>query len=111
MSTVTIRGLSDETHENLRQLAASNNRSMEAEAREALDQYCGVPGVSWAVVNSQVTPSPRFAGLISGLLALFASAGLTAQANVNKASKPTITPAKSQHTTMKADSTYTKAYS
>ena len=35
MSTVTIRGLSDETHENLRQLAASNNRSMEAEAREA----------------------------------------------------------------------------
>ena len=61
MSTVTIRGLSDETHENLRQLAASNNRSMEAEAREALDQYCGVPGVSWAVVNSQVTPSPRFA--------------------------------------------------
>ena len=64
MSTVTIRGLSDETHENLRQLAASNNRSMEAEAREALDQYCGVPGVSWAVVNSQVTPSPRFAGLI-----------------------------------------------
>ena len=71
MSTVTIRGLSDETHENLRQLAASNNRSMEAEAREALDQYCGVPGVSWAVVDSQVTLSPRFAGLISGLLALF----------------------------------------
>ena len=69
MSTVTIRGLSDETHENLRQLAASNNRSMEAEAREALDQYCGVPGVSWAVVNSQVTPSPPVCWPYSRLLA------------------------------------------
>ena len=111
MSTITIRGLSDETHENLSQLAASNNRSMEAEAREALDQYCGVPGVSWTVVNSQVTLSPRFAGLLSGLLALFTFACAVRPADANKASKPTITPAKSQHTTLDADSTYTKAYS
>lgn len=33
MSTITIRGLSDEVRDELKRLAALNNRSMEAEAR------------------------------------------------------------------------------
>ena len=33
MSTITIRGLSDEVRDELKGLAALNNRSMEAEAR------------------------------------------------------------------------------
>lgn len=38
MSTLTIRSLSERTHDNLRVAAARNRRSMEAEARVALDQ-------------------------------------------------------------------------
>lgn len=33
MSTITIRGLSDEVRDELKRLAALNNRSVEAEAR------------------------------------------------------------------------------
>ena len=69
-----------------------------------------IPSPRFADLTAVCWPYLWFAGLISGLLALFASAGLTTQANVNKASKPTITPAKSQHTRMEADNTYTKAY-
>ena len=36
MSTITIRGLSDEVRDELKRLAALNNRSMEAEAREEM---------------------------------------------------------------------------
>ena len=39
MSTSTIRGLSDEVRDELKRLAALNNRSMEAEAREALTRH------------------------------------------------------------------------
>ena len=39
MSTITIRGLSDEVRDELKRLAALNNRSMEAEAREALTRH------------------------------------------------------------------------
>ncbi len=38
-------------------------------------------------------PLPQFAGLIAYLLALLMFAGVTAQANVNKPSKPTSGPA------------------
>ena len=39
MSTITIRGLSDEVRDELKRLAALNNRSMEAEAHEALTRH------------------------------------------------------------------------
>ena len=39
MSTITIRGLSDEVRDELKRLAALNNRSVEAEAREALTSH------------------------------------------------------------------------
>ena len=39
MSIITIRGLSDEVRDELKRFAALNNRSMEAEAREALTRH------------------------------------------------------------------------
>lgn len=39
MSTITIRGLSDEVRDELKRFAALNNRSMKAEAREALTRH------------------------------------------------------------------------
>lgn len=40
MATLTIRNLDDELKHSLRRIAANSHRSMEAEAREALRQYC-----------------------------------------------------------------------
>ena len=39
MSIITIRGLSDEVRDELKRFAALNNRSMEAEVREALTRH------------------------------------------------------------------------
>ena len=39
MSTITIRGLSDEVRDEVTRFAALINRSMEAEAREALTRH------------------------------------------------------------------------
>ena len=41
MAILSIRRLSDETHARLRVRAATNGRSMEAEARAILDEACG----------------------------------------------------------------------
>ena len=51
------------------------------------------PWLSWVPEVLGPHKRCRFAGPIRGLLALFTFAGLTAQANVNKASKPRIGPA------------------
>ena len=49
MATITIRGLSDEVRDELKRLAALNNRSMEAEAREALTRHTLANSVrAWA---------------------------------------------------------------
>ncbi len=45
MSTITIRGLSDEVRDELKRLAALNNRSMEAEACEVLTRHTLVNSV------------------------------------------------------------------
>ncbi|MSP88796.1 MAG: plasmid stabilization protein [Alphaproteobacteria bacterium] len=41
MATLSIRNLPDDVHQRLRLRAASNCRSMEAEAREVLAKACG----------------------------------------------------------------------
>lgn len=58
MSTLTIRGLDDETHTRLRVQAAQHGRSMEAEVR--------------AILQDSVTPPPSPGGLGSRIHARFA---------------------------------------
>ena len=61
MSTLTIRGLDDETHARLRVQAAQHGRSMEAEVR--------------AILQASVAPPPTPRGLGSRIHARFAGLG------------------------------------
>ncbi|WP_433871375.1 FitA-like ribbon-helix-helix domain-containing protein [Saccharopolyspora sp. CA-218241] len=61
MSTLTIRGLDDETHARLRVQAAQHGRSMEAEVRE--------------ILQTAVAPPPPSRGLGSRIRARFAGLG------------------------------------
>lgn len=61
MSTLTIRGLDDETHARLRVQAAQHGHSMEAEVR--------------AILQAAVAPPPPTRGLGSRIHARFAGLG------------------------------------
>lgn len=61
MGTLTIRGLDDETHTQLRVQAAQHGRSMEAEVR--------------AILHDSLSPSPPTRGLGSRIHARFAAIG------------------------------------
>jgi plasmid stability protein len=50
MAVLNIRNLDDAVHQRLRERAAANGRSMEAEAREILAQVCASPSSKADVV-------------------------------------------------------------
>ncbi|GAB3751575.1 FitA-like ribbon-helix-helix domain-containing protein [Microlunatus parietis] len=47
MSTITVRNLPEATRRALKERAARNNRSMEAEARSILEEAVGDGGPNW----------------------------------------------------------------
>lgn len=60
VATITVRGLDDEVQRRLKQRAAGNNRSMEAEARAILNEAVQERefGVAWIEMSSRLRGDP-----------------------------------------------------
>ncbi len=70
MGAITIRNLNDETQQALRELAAENGRSMEAEVRAILDAE--VARRKWLTDEERAQLSPRQQKALTNLRIMFA---------------------------------------